>query len=122
MGHRPPGVVLRRGLGEPDVARVARELAGLAGSRDRVGIADLAAGGVDEIRAPLHLADQLGVEEVLRLRMERRVDRYHVAHANQRLDVRVIGNAELLLHLVRQSVPVGVMEPDLEGLQASQHR
>src|SRR5262249_12705276 len=68
--HRPPGVILRGGLREPDVTRVAGELTGLAGPRHSLAIADLAARSVNQIRAVLHPSDQLGVEQVLGLRME----------------------------------------------------
>src|ERR671915_8643 len=40
VGHRPPGMVLRSGLGEPDVARVAGELTALERPHHRVAIAD----------------------------------------------------------------------------------
>jgi pyruvate dehydrogenase complex dehydrogenase (E1) component len=56
-------------------------LTAFARPRDRVAITDLAARGVHEIRAALHLADQLVVEEVLGLRMQRGVDRHYVALA-----------------------------------------
>src|SRR5262245_48076036 len=48
-GHRPPGVVLRRRLGEPDVACVAGELPRLQRTHDRVPVADLGARGVDQV-------------------------------------------------------------------------
>src|ERR1700683_4608468 len=66
VGHRAPRVVARRWLGEPDVAGVACELAALARRDDRVAVADLAARGVDQIGAPLHLRQQLRVEQVFR--------------------------------------------------------
>src|SRR6478609_291966 len=46
--HRPPGVVLGRRLREPDVAGVPGELSRLERPDDRVAVADLAAGGVDQ--------------------------------------------------------------------------
>src|SRR6476620_2042907 len=116
MRHRPPGMILRGGLGKPDVACVARELSALARPRDRISIADFAARSVHDVRAALHLADQLVVEEVLGLRMQRRIDRHHVAHTNQRLDVRVVRDAQLLLDLGRKSVLVGVVQPNFERL------
>jgi len=121
MGHRPPGMVLRGGLGEPDIARVARELARLARARDRIAVADLAACRVDEVGAALHLADQVGVEEVLGLGMQGRVDRDDVADAHQRLGARVVRDVELLLDRGREAVPIGVVQPDLEWLQPPQH-
>ena len=58
------------------------------------------------IAAALHHADQLVVEHVLGLGMQRRVDGHHVAHLDQRLDIRMEGEAELLLHLLGQAVLV----------------
>src|SRR5262245_16555989 len=52
--HRPPGMVLRRRLREPDIPCVAGELPGLERADDRVPVADLAAGGVDQVGAVLH--------------------------------------------------------------------
>ena len=110
MRHGAPGMVLRRRLREPDVAGIARELAALQRADDGVAVADLAARGVHEIGAALHHADQLVVEQVLGLGMQRRVDGDHVADLDQRLDVRVEGEAELLLDLLRQAVLVGVVQ------------
>ena len=53
VGHRPPGMVLRSGLGEPDVARIARQPPLLEGAGDGVAVDDLAARGVDQIGATL---------------------------------------------------------------------
>ena len=72
-------MVLRRRLREPDVARVAGQLTALARLGDGVAVADLAAGGVDEEGPALHPPDQLGVEKVLGLGVQRRVDRDDVA-------------------------------------------
>jgi hypothetical protein len=60
-------VILRRGLREPHIAGVTGELAALERTHNRIAIGDLAAGGVDEIAAALHLADHLVDEEMLRL-------------------------------------------------------
>src|SRR4029077_12397987 len=75
VGHRSPRVVPGRRLREPHVARVAGQPPALACARDGVAIADLPARGVDQVGAPLHLADQLLVEQVLGLGVQGRVDR-----------------------------------------------
>mmetsp|Transcript_24986 Transcript_24986/g.77147 ORF Transcript_24986/g.77147 Transcript_24986/m.77147 type:complete len:208 (+) Transcript_24986:64-687(+) len=53
--HGAPGVVLGSGLREPDVSAIAGELSGLEGAGDGVAVAELAAGGVDEVGAALHV-------------------------------------------------------------------
>jgi len=49
--HRAPRVVLGRRLREPDVAGVAGQLAAAQRRRDGLAVADLAARGVDNVRA-----------------------------------------------------------------------
>ena len=88
MRHGAPGMVLGRGLRKPDVAGIARELAALQRAHDGVAVADLAARGVHDIAAALHHADQLVVEHVLGLGMQRRVDGHHVANLDQRFHIR----------------------------------
>src|SRR5918998_4239870 len=61
VGHGPPGMILRSGLGVPDIAGVAGELARLERPHDRVAVADLAARGVDEVCAAAHCAEELVV-------------------------------------------------------------
>ena len=56
------------GLREPDVSGIACKLAAFQRPRDRIAVADLAAGGVDDVGAALHLGDERVVEEVLGLR------------------------------------------------------
>ena len=114
-------MICRSRLGEPDVAGIASQLAGLERACDPVAVADLPAGGVDDVGAALHLPDHLVVEEVLGLRVKRRVDGHHVAvrdHLRGRL---VEGDAELLLDLLREPVAIGVVQADVEGLQPAQH-
>ena len=81
------GWSLRRRLRKPDVARVTGELPALERPHDGVAVADLAARRVDEVGAALHRADQRVVEQMLRLGVQRAVDRDHVADAHHRLDV-----------------------------------
>ena len=106
------------GIGYPEASddRPALERAGHG-----VAVAYLAAGRVDEVRAALHLADQRIVEHVLGLRVQRAVDRNHVADLHHRLDVVVIGQVQLLLDLGRQAVAVRVVQLDVKGLQAAQN-
>lgn len=96
VGHGPPRVVFRRGLREPDVAGVTGELPALQGPDDRVAVANLATRGVDDIRPTFHLGDELVVEQMLGLGMQRAVNSHNVANANHGLDVRMVGDAELL--------------------------
>src|SRR5664279_5674366 len=65
VGHCPPGMVLWRWLGEPDVAGVAGKLTRAERGGDVVAVGDLAARRVDEIGAALHRVDQPGVEQIL---------------------------------------------------------
>src|SRR4029079_6577007 len=58
MRHGAPRVLLGRGLGEPDVTRVACELTALQRPDNRVAVADLAARRVHDVAAALHHADQ----------------------------------------------------------------
>mmetsp|Transcript_14560 Transcript_14560/g.38612 ORF Transcript_14560/g.38612 Transcript_14560/m.38612 type:complete len:422 (-) Transcript_14560:51-1316(-) len=119
--HRPPRVALGRRLREPHVPRVAGELALLEGFDNGVPVADLAAGRVDDVGAALHLADELPAEHVLRLRVQGAVDGHHVADPHHGLDGVVEGQAQLLLDLFGQAPPVGVVEVDVERLEAAQH-
>src|SRR5262245_21751481 len=122
MRHGAPRMVLRRRLRKPDVAGISRELTALQRTHDGVTVADLATRGVHDIAAALHHADQFVVEHVLGLGMQRCVDRYHVADLDQRFDVRMEGQPELLLHLLRQAMLVIVVELDVERLQTAKRR
>ncbi len=64
--RRAPDVVLRRWLHVPHIARVPGQLPALERLRDRVLVADRAAGGVHEPGAPLEVLEQLGVHEAAR--------------------------------------------------------
>src|SRR5262249_48220530 len=116
MRHGAPWVVFGWRLWEPDVARVACKLAALERAHDRVTVADLSPRRVHDIAATLHHADQLVVEHAFSLWMERCVDGYHVADFDQRLDIGMEGEAELLLNLLRQAVLVSIVELHAEGL------
>ena len=121
MRHRPPGVVIGRRLGEPDIAGVPGELAALQRTHDGVAIADLPAGGVHEVRTPLHGGEQVVVEEPFGPGVERRVDRDDVAMRHHVGRALVKGQAQLPFHLVRKPVAIGVVEIDVETLEPPQH-
>jgi len=55
VGHRPPGVILRSRLREPDVACIAGELSALERPDDGVAVADLPPRSAHEVRPALHL-------------------------------------------------------------------
>ena len=62
-------MILCRRLRKPNVTRIAGELAALQSTHDRVDIDDLGAGGIHNVTASLHHADQLVVEHVFGFRM-----------------------------------------------------
>src|ERR1700719_1674473 len=99
MGHRPPRVILRWWLREPDVACIAGKLPAFKCADDGIAVADLAARRVYQISAPLHLPDQRVVEEVFGLRVQWSVDCNHVTNTDHRLDVRVVSEVQLLLDI-----------------------
>jgi hypothetical protein len=74
MRHGSPRMILGSGLWIPDITGVSGKLATLQCANNRFTIADQTTGGVDEISAALHLADQVIVEEVERAGMQRSVD------------------------------------------------
>ncbi len=120
--HRAPRVIPGRRLGEPDIACVAGELAALQRPGDRVPVADLAPGGVDDVGAALHGRDQLIVEQALSARVERGVDRHHVAVRHHVRCALIEGHAKLALDVLGQPVQVGVMQRDVEWLEPPEHR
>jgi len=73
VGHLAPRVRLGRGLREPHVSGISGELAGLQGLGDGSCVAELAAGGVDDVRSTLHGLEEGLVDHVLRLGVERAV-------------------------------------------------
>src|ERR1700691_159369 len=62
MGHRPPRVILRPRLRDPDVARITGKLTTLQGTDHGVAIAYLAACRVHQVSAALHLAQKRVIE------------------------------------------------------------
>src|SRR5580700_9010313 len=119
MRHGTPGMVARRRLREPHVSRIARELTIFERAHDSITIANLAARRVHDVAAALHHADQLVVEHMLSLGMERGVDGHHVAYLDHRLDVRVEGEPELLLDLPGQPVLIVIVQLHVERLESA---
>ncbi len=115
-------MITRSRLWEPHIPGVPRQLSTLESPDDGIAIADLAAGRVHEVRAALHFRDQCIVEEAFGLRVQRRVDRHDVAHADQRLRGRMKREAQFLFDGVVEPVPIGVMQLDVEGLETPKHR
>jgi hypothetical protein len=115
-------VVLGRGLGEPDVAAVAAELAGLEGFGDVLLDDDGAAGCVDEPGALLHLGEEVLVEEAARLLVERAVDGHDVALREHLLKAVDAAAADLSLLLGGQRLVVEVEQLlAVEGFEAAEH-
>ena len=114
-------VVLRSGLGEPDVTAVAAEVAGLEGLGDVLLDDDRAAGGVDEPSAGLHLGDEVLVEQAAGLLVQGAVDGDDVALGEHLLKAVDAAAADLLLDFGGQGLVIVVEELlAVEGLQAAQ--
>jgi hypothetical protein len=111
-------VVTRSGLGEPNITTVAGKVAGLEGGSDILLDDDGATGGVDEVRALLHLGDELLVEETLSLLVQRAVDGDNITLGKHLLKVLNTAAADLLLLLGAEGLVVEVQELlAVEGLQ-----
>lgn len=109
-------------LGEPDIASVAGEVAGLEGGGDVLLDDNGAAGGVDQVGAGLHLGDELLVEEALCLLVQRAVDGDDVALGEHLLEAVDAAAANLGLLLGAQRLVVKVQQLlAVKGLEAAQH-
>lgn len=114
-------VVAGGGLGEPDITTVAGEVAGLEGGGDVLLDDDGAAGGVDEVRALLHLGDEVRVEETLGLLVEGAIDGDNVTLGEELLEGVDAAAANLGLLLGAQGLVVVVEELlAVEGLEAAE--
>ena len=120
MGHRPPGMISGCRLRKPYVTGVPGELSAFECSHDGISIADLSPGGVDDVSTPFHRRDELVVEEMLGLGVQRSVDRDDVAMRHHRRRALVEAETELALDLSRQAVAIRVMKLDVERLQPPQ--
>src|SRR5580704_16286160 len=67
-----------------------------------------------------HLREQSVVEQILSLRMQRRVDRYHVADLNHVLDRRMENHVEFFLDRFWQALPIEIMQMHVKRLQPPQ--
>mmetsp|Transcript_18578 Transcript_18578/g.57702 ORF Transcript_18578/g.57702 Transcript_18578/m.57702 type:complete len:271 (+) Transcript_18578:826-1638(+) len=74
-----PGMIGGSGLREPYIACVAAQLAAAQRLHDSILIAHASAGGINQVRAALHLGDQVSAEEAVGLRCERAIDEDKVA-------------------------------------------
>jgi hypothetical protein len=92
-------------LWKPHVTGVPGELSAFECSHDGISIADLSLGGVDDVSTPFHRRDELVVEEMLGLGVQRSVDRDDVAMRHHRRAL-VKGEPELALDLSRQAVAI----------------
>jgi len=121
MGHPSPRMILWRRLREPDVTRVTGKPSALQSANHRIAVANLAARRIDEVGAPLHLADEGIVEQVLGFRVQRSIDGNHIADAYQRFDARVIGEVQFFLDTIREPVPIRIVKLDVKGFQPPQN-
>lgn len=103
-------VVAGGGLGEPDITTVAGEVAGAESLGDVLLDDDGATGGVDEVGALLHLADELLVEEALCLLVQRAVDGDNVALGEHLLEGVDAAAANLGLDLGLEALVVKVQQ------------
>lgn len=116
------GVILGRGLGEPDITAISAEVAVLEGIGNVLLDDDGATGGVDEPRALLHLGDEVLVEQTAGLLVERAVDGDNVTLCEHLLEVLNAAAANLLLDLGAQGLVVEVEELlAVEGLETAEH-
>ena len=74
-----------------DVQRRTAEPAALQRGEEGLGVEQRAAPGVDDERAVLHLLDASAIEEMVRVRVERRVERDDVALLQQFVERNVVG-------------------------------
>lgn len=114
-------VVVRGGLVVPDITTVTGEMTRLEGGSDVLLDNDGATGGVDEVRALLHLGDEVLVEQTLGLLMERAVDSNNVTLGEQLLESVDAAASNLLLLLLGQGLVVEVEKLlAVEGLEAAE--
>ncbi len=97
IGHRAPRVIGRRRLWEPDVARVTGELPAFQRLDDRIAIAQFATRRIDQIRTPLEVRQRLRIDHVLSFRIERTMQRDHIAGLGQTFQAVVMRHVELFL-------------------------
>src|SRR5262245_59480463 len=97
IGHRTPRMILRSGLRIPNVACVSSKLTAFEGTDDTISVANLSAGGIYDVRTTFHLGKQFIIEHVLCSGMKWSIDRDNVTDLDHVFDIRVEGEAKLLL-------------------------
>lgn len=114
-------VILRGGLGEPDITTVSTKVAGLEGLGNILLDHNSTAGGVDEPGTGLHLGDEILVEETASLLVERAVNGDHITLGEHLLEILDATAADLLLYLGGKGLVI-IVEKLLavEGLQATE--
>lgn len=114
-------VVAGSGLGEPDITTIASKVARLEGLGNILLDDNGTTSGVDEVRALLHLGDQLLVEHTLGLLVQRAVDGDNIALLQHLFKAVNTTAANLLLFLLAQRLVVKVQQLlAVEGLEAAQ--
>jgi hypothetical protein len=103
-------VVLRSGLGEPDITTVSAEVAGLKGLGNILLDDNSTASGVDEPSTGLHLGDEFFVEETASLLVEGAVNGNDVTLGEHLLEVIDATTANLLLGFGGEGLVVVVEE------------
>ena len=92
MRHCSPGVVSRRRLRVPDIARVPGELSGLERPNDGVTVHDRPTRGVHDVGPVSHRSEQPVAEELIGLGHKGAVDRQHVDVPDEGLHVGVVAS------------------------------
>ncbi len=115
-----PGVDLR--LIFPDVQPGAGQLLLLQRLDQRLLVDDAAARGIDEIDMGPQQPDPAPVDQILALRIARRVDGEDVDPRQHRVEIGIPGRAELGFEHVGQPMPVVIMDGEAEGAGAARHR
>ena len=114
-------MILRGRLRKPDIPCVPGKLPAFQRPDHRIAVADFATRGIHEIGAAFHLANELVIKHMLGLGMQRAVDRDHITDAHHRRHGGMVGQGEFLLDLLRQPVPIGVVQMHIKRLQAFEH-
>src|SRR5262249_49764874 len=115
--HRAPRMILRWRLRIPYVAGISSELTILQGTDDGVAVADLSAGGIHDVCTVLHPGEQVGVEHALGTGMKGRIYRNDVTDPDHVLDIRVEGEAKLLLDRLGKATALEIVQLHFEGLE-----
>ncbi len=121
VGHGAPWMIGGRRLRVPDVAGVTGQLSATQCIDHRIANRDLGTRGVHDVRTAPHGIDQVCVEQVICLWLQRGMDVDDVHRADQGVHVWVIGEPQLLLHMGRQSTSVEVVQPHVKWLEPTHY-